>query len=132
MSTQDSTWQIVQARTDYPGACNVTGEHQGPFLQTDLHVAFDGRFAPTVALVERLAAAIGWQPPAGESHPDRRIADLEDELACCYEQIAEDDELRRAVFLTLRDGAVVSKNGVIALRERPRRFQALQGRREAA
>lgn len=118
-----SDMKIIDSRPDAPGCCNITGTSKGPFVQTTYHVAFRGLFCPSVRFVEQLADAIGWVPGAA-AHGSGQTADAERERlqATILEQEAELEELRelkRAVGITLRDGAVV-RGGVISLRERPK------------
>lgn len=111
-------FQIVEQRADYPGCCNVTGTAEGPFVQTDLFIAYDGRFCPTVELVERLGKSVGMIPKGEFDMVVARMAQLEAERDEALALKDEYERLRICVAETLKHGAV-NNNGRIVLRSKP-------------
>jgi hypothetical protein len=119
----DADWHVAPVRTDAPGECNVTGDPAGPFVITDQAVMWGGKFCPSVALVERLATVIGWQPPDGDAtEPGDELAALRAEVAELRAEREHWQWLKAAIDLTLKEGLVVTKHRDIKLRE-PRHWR---------
>jgi hypothetical protein len=116
--------RLVEQPSGYPSCCVLSESVEGPFVETDRIVRYQGaRFAVSVAVVSELAQAAGL---ALTPERVRAIEALEAEVeelrawkAAATEDLVEYERLRGATATLLRQGAVVDKKGRIVPRAWP-------------
>jgi hypothetical protein len=108
--------RVEQTLTDYPGCCNVTLTSEGPFVVTDLFIAHDGRFQPSVELVERLGEAIGLVPAERVLAAEEAAQSAQADVELMRAELERLRALERACAFTLQHGIVVDRKGNVHMR----------------
>ena len=112
---------VVDYPEFFPGACLITGNSDGPLVDTERQLATGERVYMHESIVREMAAALGYVP-------DSQLAKAVNERDAAIEQLEQEqgyvdlcEQFRKQVAHTLQYGMVISGRGDRAgLRPQPR------------
>lgn len=112
--------RIVDQALEQPGQCELTGRIGGPFVQTDrlIHPAVQrgGTQYVSFAAIDELVVAYGGYTPHQVGAAEEHMQALQRQLDAQQAELTELRELRAAIGMTLKHGAVANR-GEVQLRK---------------